>query len=390
MEKKKNNKSLQKNNSFWNKTLAWINENQRLLIGFGIGLLLGLFIMIVTEDEEIATLKDGTQPVVTLKDHTITADDLYSDMKNYYGVNILVNTIDKLILDEKYPETNEMLKELETTAERWYQTYETYYQTSKEDFLANNGFKSHKDFIEYLKLDYRRNEEVENYIKNEITDKEIQEYYDKEVYGDVNTKHMLVKPDTNDKMTDEEKENKKKEALNLAKEIIAKLNTGKSFDEVKEEYKDKITYEELSFQSYNANLDKAYLNEMKNLEVNTYSKTPVESSYGYHIVYKIAQKEKPSLEDVKSDILDTLYEQKIQKNSKLYTVTLFNIREKNELKFELTKFDVPFVYPYLTRDERVGYELEKSGLLIIRYWESLPKDFPEYDFYKYLIPIPLN
>ena len=145
---------------------------------------------------------------------------------------------------------------------------------------------------------------------------------------------MLVKPDTNDKMTDEEKETKKKEALNLAKEIIAKLNTGKSFDEVKEEYKDKITYEELGFQTYNANLDKAYLNEMKTLEVNTYSKTPVESSYGYHIVYKIEQKEKPSLEDVKSDILDTLYEEKIQANSKLYTETLFIIREENGLKFE--------------------------------------------------------
>ena len=145
---------------------------------------------------------------------------------------------------------------------------------------------------------------------------------------------MLVKPDTNDNMTDEEKETKKKEALNLAKEIISKLNTGKSFDEVKEEYKDKITYEELGFQTYNANLDKAYLNEMKTLEVNTYSKTPVESSYGYHIVYKIEQKEKPSLEDVKSDILDTLYEEKIQANSKLYTETLFIIREENGLKFE--------------------------------------------------------
>ena len=73
---------------------------------------------------------------------------------------------------------------------------------------------------------------------------------------------------------------------------------------------------------------------MKTLEVNTYSKTPVESSYGYHIVYKIEQKEKPSLEDVKSDILDTLYEEKIQANSKLYTETLFIIREENGLKFE--------------------------------------------------------
>ena len=103
MDKKKNKKSLQKKHSFWDKTLVWISENQRLLIGFGIGLLLGLCIMIVTEDEEIATLKDGTQPVVTLKDHTITADNLYNDMKEFYGVNILVNTIDKLMLDEKYP-----------------------------------------------------------------------------------------------------------------------------------------------------------------------------------------------------------------------------------------------------------------------------------------------
>ena len=62
--------------------------------------------MIVTEDEEFATLKDGTQPVVTLKDHTITADNLYNDMKESYGVNIVVNTIDQLMLHEKYTEND--------------------------------------------------------------------------------------------------------------------------------------------------------------------------------------------------------------------------------------------------------------------------------------------
>lgn len=334
MEKKKNKKNLRKGDSFFDKIVTWINENQRLLFGFGVGLLLGLFIMVVTEDDEIATLKDGTQPVVTLKDHTITADELYSDMKDFYSVGILVNTIDKLILDEKYPETDEMLNELEITAEKWYQNYETYYKVSKEEFLANNGFSSHKDFINYLKLDYRRGLAVEDYVKNEITDDEIQDYYDKEVYGDINTKHMLVKPDINNEMTDEEKETKKKEALELAKEIIAELNTGKSFDEVKKEYEDKITYEELGFQAYDANLDSAYLNEMKNLEVNAYSKTPVESSYGYHIVYKIEQREKPSLEDAKSDILDNLYKQKQLADSNLYNKTLFKIRENNNLKFE--------------------------------------------------------
>ena len=62
---------------------------------------------------------------------------------------------------------------------------------------------------------------------------------------------------------------------------------------------------------------------------------------------------------------------------------------KNELGFRLEDGEVPFVYPYYTQDEKVGYELEKQGLLIYRYWEGLPKIFDEYQFYKYLIPVPL-
>ena len=93
--------------------------------------------------------------------------------------------------------------------------------------------------------------------------------------------------------------------INLAKEIISKLNEGKSFDEVKEEYKDKITYEELGYKSYNASLESAYMNEMESLSNESYSKTPVKTSYGYHIVYRIDQKEKPSLEDVKEEVTET-------------------------------------------------------------------------------------
>lgn len=62
---------------------------------------------------------------------------------------------------------------------------------------------------------------------------------------------------------------------------------------------------------------------------------------------------------------------------------------KNELGFRLEDGEIPFVYPYYTQDERVGYDLEKQGLLIYRYWEGLPKTFDEYQFYKYLIPVPL-
>lgn len=69
---------------------------------------------------------------------------------------------------------------------------------------------------------------------------------------------------------------------------------------------------------------------------------------------------------------------------------LENIYKKsNELNISLEDGEVPFVYPYFTRNENIGYELEKQGLLIFRYWEGLPSTFEEYNFYKYLIPIPL-
>lgn len=62
----------------------------------------------------------------------------------------------------------------------------------------------------------------------------------------------------------------------------------------------------------------------------------------------------------------------------------------NELKFTLNSLDVPFVYPLLLSDETTGKILENGGHRILRYWEALPEFFPEYRFYKYLIPLNLN
>ncbi len=61
----------------------------------------------------------------------------------------------------------------------------------------------------------------------------------------------------------------------------------------------------------------------------------------------------------------------------------------NELSFSLDKNEIPFVYPYYTHDDSIVKELERQGLMIFRFWEGLPANFDEYNFYKYLIPIPL-
>lgn len=294
------------------------------------GIIATVLVVIIIWPDRIATLKDGTQPVATIDGMTLTADDLYEDMKEIYSVSALLDKIDTKILTEKYPDTDEMDEEAKEDAENYYNAYEQYYQMSKEDFLTQNGFGSEKTFLEYLKLNNRRTKYVREYTQSEITDKEIEKYYEDEVYGDINTKHILVKVDSS--ASDEDK----KEKENLAKEIISKLDEGKTFDEVKEEYQDDITYEELGYKSYDAALEEAYKNEMKNLENESYSKEPIKTSYGYHVVYRIDQKEKPALEDVKEQIIESLADTKISNDKNLYYITLDKMREEANLKFEDT------------------------------------------------------
>ena len=266
------------------------DTNRKICYAFLIGVIITVIVVIIIWPKRIATLKDGTQPILTVNNKTYTADDLYNDMKDAYSINILINSLDKMILDEKYKEDNEMNDSVKQTAEYYYSMYEQYQNITKEQFLENNGFKSEKEFLEYLKLDYRRNLYYDEYVESLISDKDIEKYYKDEVFGDVNSKHILVSVSKDD-TSENEKELSDEDAKKLANEIIDKLNKGTSWDDVITEYKDKITNEDLGYRAFNASLDAAYLKEMKNLEVNTYSKTPILSSYGYHIVYKIDQKD---------------------------------------------------------------------------------------------------
>lgn len=312
------------------KMLEFFDKYRLAIYGAVGGILITILVVIIIWPDRIATLKDGTQPVAEIDNYTVTADDLYEDMKKLYSISSLLDKIDNKILEEKYPEDDDMNDEIKEQAESYYKAYEQYYQMDKETFLSNNGFGSEKAFLEYLKLKYRRNTYAKDYIKTLISDKDVEKYYNDNVYGDINTKHILVKVDSSASDKD------KKAAEDLAKEIISKLNDGKSFDEVKDEYKDKITYEELGYKSYNANLESAYMDAMQKLDNNSYSKEPVKTSYGYHVIYRIDQKDKPTLNDVKDEIIDSLVSEKQSNDKNISYIALDKMREEAGLKFSDT------------------------------------------------------
>lgn len=324
-EEKKNTNKKEYDKLF--KFYDFIDKYRLAIYGVIGGVLATVLVVILIWPDRIAKLENGLEPVASIDGLTVTTEDLYEDMKEIYSVNNLLDIIDNKILEEKYPETDEMNTELNDQAENYYNMYNQYYGYSKEEFLTKSGFGSERAFIEYLRLQYRRTQYTDDYIKEQITDKEIEKYYEDKVYGDINTKHILVKVSSS--ATDEEK----KKAENLAKEIITKLNEGKSFDEVKDEYKDKITYEELGYKAYNASLESAYMEAMQKLENNSYTKEPVQTSYGYHVIYRIDQKEKPSLEDVKEEIITSLVSEHKSEDTSVQYKALEKMREDAKLKF---------------------------------------------------------
>ena len=187
---------------------------------------------------------------------------------------------------------------------------------------------------------------INDYAKDQITEKEIKKYYEDEVVSDIKVSHILITPAVTADMTDEEKTAAEKEAKQKIDNIIAELkNTKKDdiadkFAELAKEYsedtarKDKggslgyINKDTLSSE-YKELVDAAY-----NLKDGEYTTKLVTTELGYHVVFRAETKEKASLEDVKDNILDTLGQKYLEKNP------VANVKALQELRKE---YDVEIV-----------------------------------------------
>lgn len=284
---------------------------------------------------KIPTLENGEQVVITVKEGDISAESLYQDLKNKYSKYILADLIDTIILNEKYEETDEEKEYIDEYLNDIEEAAKQYNYTAEQFIQANYGFETTEEFKSALSLNYKREQAVKDYLKKEITDKEVEKYYEENIYGDIKAKHILISPETLDGMTSEEIQDKKDEALKLAKDIIKKLKNGEKFDDLAKEYSDDSS-------NKNEGGDLGWFNtgEMVEefekaafaLKKGKYTTTPIETKFGYHIIYKTDEKDKPKLKEVKDEILDTLVENKLKEDSTLFYKTLEDIRKESELE----------------------------------------------------------
>ena len=291
--------------------------------------------------------------VITFNDETlnITSTELYNTLKEKYGTSILIDLLDKKILEKEYPDS----EEINAYVNNQVASIKNYYSTEKEflEYINNYGYKNEDELKDYFKLNRKRNLAVENYIIKSLSDEEIKKYYNDNVSGDITGNHILIEVKSTSSQTEEEKRTAKEEALNKAKEAIEKLNSGTSFSEVCKEYSDDDATKDNGGKmgTFNAlELDDVTRQEYAKLKVSEYSKEAVQTEYGYEIFYKEAEKDKPSLETVKSKITKKISEQKLTADSKLQYKGLINLRKKYGFKIE-------------DEDLKVYYENSMNNLL---------------------------
>ena len=287
------------------------------------------------------TPTNGNENVVSLSktEFKINVDDLYQTLKDKYATNYIIQEVDKAILNNEY-ETDDEAKEY---VENQIKVYKMMYGNSDSELLTalqNAGYKDLAEFEETILISHKRSLATKDYKKADISEKDIEKYYEENVYGDITVSHILVKLDVTDTMTDEEKEEAQKKADDKIKEIYQKLNDGTKFSEVAKEYsEDSATKDDGGkvgtfskgemTDKFNSEFEEAAMN----LKVGSYTKNAVKSSYGYHIIYKDEQKEKPKLDDVKNDIIDKLADQAVEEDTKSEYKAMIKLREDYGLKF---------------------------------------------------------
>lgn len=293
-------------------------------------------ILLLTGCGKIPKLENGEEVVAEIDGKSFTANELYDDLKTSYGTTFLVNMIDNYIANKEI-ETDDSAKEYaKNELENLKKQYELY-QMDFEAAMKQAGYETEDQLLDEIILQYKKDKVVENYAKDQISNEEVENYYNENIFGEITAKHILIKPETTTDMSDDDKKAKEEEALNKAKDLINELNNGADFDTLaKENSADTGSASEGGLiKDFTKVGDNSVVTEFwdaaYNLKDGEYTSEPVKSSFGYHIILKVSQNERPSLEDTKDDILDTLVTNKLKSDDNLSAKYWSEIRKKYNL-----------------------------------------------------------
>lgn len=280
-------------------------------------------------------LENGEEVIASVNGKEISADELYNDLKTDYGYDALLAIVDQYIAEQEI-ETTDEVKDYAQEVVDYYISYSEQFGVDLETFLTSyvglSGITTKEEFLEYVISDYKVTLAIQKQVATMFTDEEIEKYYQENYSEQLTVRHILIEI--------EESDTDGKEALAQAKKLIKELNNAdkdkieNKFIELAKEYSDDSSYSNggLIENFMSSTVVKEFWNASDKLKDGEYTKTPVLTEYGYHIIYRVSSKEKPSLEKSKDAVLKALTEEALASDELLMYVAMNELREKYNLK----------------------------------------------------------
>lgn len=288
-----------------------------------------------------ATLKESTT-AVSAKEWNISSNDYFDEIKEK-NISRLVDLIDEKILEKKYKKNEKENKYVEKRITQIKSAYNA--EVLPQILRTYYGVESIEELEKYIRLEFKRDEAINDYIESHITNSEIEDYYNKNITGDVRISQIYIKSNIKNSDNELEKKKKEEEALKKANEVIKKLEDKKSWKDLVKEYSDdeatKLNDGDLGFLKA-TNINEKMNNAIKDLKKGEYTKEPLKTEHGYHILLKTDEKDKPSLKSIKNDIKEKLKAQKLGSSKTISVDTLDLIRKEAKVEFKDDKLNAAY------------------------------------------------
>src|SRR5574344_2265589 len=288
----------------------------------------------------VPTLENGDEAITTLKDdRKISINDLYDKLKDQYGLETLMNMIDKMILEDKYADQMDAANQsAEDTISQLKSSYGDDLLSAIQYYTSYNTIEDYQDSVY---LSYLQNEAVTDYAKTQITDSAIKKYYKDSIKADIKVSHILINVDVASDASDDEKTQAEDEAKAKAQEVIDKLkgssDVNATFTELAKEYSnDDSTKDDGGNLGY-INTDTLgddytdLVTAAYNLKDGKYSTEPIKTTLGYHVILRVETKDKASLDDVKDSIVSTLAKNYVTDNNDATVKAMQQLRKDYDM-----------------------------------------------------------
>ncbi len=292
--------------------------------------------------KRIPKTSDGDEIIATLNGKTITANELYESLKESYGTNTLIDIIDTYISDKEVTIKDEDEDYVNEIVD-YYKDYADYYGVDLSTFLTNyvglSGVSTEDEFREYVLEDYKKTLAVKKFIGDNADEKDLKEYYKNNYSDKLTAKHILIEVDPDA----EDQEKADKEAYNKAVSLIEKLNKvdkdklEDKFDKLAEENSDDTaTYSNggLIEDFSKSDVVEEFFNAANKLKDGEYTKEPVKTTYGYHIILKISSKPVEKYNDIKNDVKLAYAESLLTADSTLQITKWDELRKQYKLSIK--------------------------------------------------------